>query len=213
MMISSSIRRLLLLLVGGMIVVLAACDSAPVDKRYLESEDYKQFRKTQKEEYVAQVDNRRTLEKYLNTLVQCKKTTELSFPLQITKNVLKKEGGNCGALTNYFSTGFKVKMVGYSFFKPIFIRWVLLQRETVYKNIELLAVTHKGTTMLDFQKVGKFRKNLSQNISTDIRVSQKGDFVYITSVSERNLIYPIEQQQVITNGYIVNRNGKVSIQQ
>ncbi|WP_138429544.1 hypothetical protein [Fodinibius saliphilus] len=199
-------------LILGILIIFGGCDSAPVDKRYLNSKEFKQFSKTQKQEYAAQVSDRHSLEKFINALVVCKKKTKLSFPLQFKKNLLKSDGSKCSRVTKHFNTSFDVEIIGYSYFEPIFIRWIILERASVYENLELLVVTHKEDKVLDFQVVGNFRKNLSQKISTDIRVSQKGDFVYITSVSDRNLKYPIEQEQIVENKYLIGRKGQIGIQ-
>ncbi len=192
-----------------LLFILSGCESPPVDKDYLESESYKEFDKIRKQEYAAQVNSRESLEAYLQELINCPKGDELSLPLQFSENQLQNPENQCRQLTDQFNTSFKVQILGYSRFKATFIRWILLEKESVYKDLELLAVTHRDTTLAGVQTVGTFKKNLSQNISTDIRVSQKGEFIYITSYTDRSLKYPFTYDNIIESAYKIDSLGVI----
>jgi len=193
-----------------LIFILSGCESPPVDKDYIQSERFKKFDELRKQEYAAQVNNRESLEAYLKELIKCPKGEELTLPLQFSENHLQKSGKQCQQLVDQFNTSFDVQMLGYSQFKGTFIRWVSLENESVYKNLELLAVAHRDTILNGVQTVGTFKKNLSQNISTDIRVSQKGEFVYITSYTDRSLKYPFEYDNIIESAYKIDSLGTIS---
>lgn len=197
---------------GCLLLFFSGCETDPVDKRYLQSEGYLEFEEKRQREYSAQVDSDESLQKYLHELIKCDKGPEFSLPFHFDNNILKKSGEECRRVSDRYNTPFKVYLLGYSRLKDVYLRWLLLESESVYKDLELITVTHRDSTLIDFQRMGSFKKNLSQKISTDIRVFQKDDLIYISSVRNKSLQYPIEMEDVLQDTFRIDKDGLIDEQ-
>ncbi|WP_440998731.1 hypothetical protein [Fodinibius sp. SL11] len=191
-------------------VVLFSCsDRAPVNEQYLETETYKQFSKNQQNEYTTRLKNLQSLKKYLTEFAECNTEQELSFPVQFDGSILEREHNACEQVAEKVNRNFTSQRIGYSKWQDIVIRWILLQKESVYEDAELLAATYRGNTLIGFQTVGVFRQNLQQNFSTDIEVAQDRDQIVIKSAVDRGIKYPFEQNNVIETVYQVDTSGTI----
>lgn len=191
------------------LLFISCGDSAPVDRQYLESDEYTQFSEKQQEEYAAQIKDYQTLRKYLTEFTNCQKGIERQLPLQINFSILKESKNECEEVDDKFNTNFDTQIFGYSSLKDVIIRWIILKKESAYIDAELLAVTYRDGEMIDFQTVGVFRENLSQDISTHISVSRKDDFVYISSAMDRGIKYPFEYDNIIESEFRVDTLGVI----
>lgn len=191
------------------LTVFASCDRAPVDKDYLKSKEYSRFSKKQQQEYAAQVRSNESLQKYLAAFNRCDRGRKWDFPLQIDPSTLKKYGRECKKVADEFNASFRTLNIGYTAYGEVKIRWIVLKRKSVYEDSEFLAVTYRDSSLVDFQSLGEFRENLSQDISTVVEVSQKGDFIYISSMVNRNRNYPIKQQNTIKWAYRIDSLGAI----
>lgn len=191
-------------------ILFSGCDDAPVDKNYTRSREYRSFQEKQEREYAAQVESRKSLEKYLSAYRKCDKGQIREFPLQIDYTFLEKFGSECDLISDSFHTDFTSESFGYSQLNDVSIRWILLKRVSAYDNWEFLAATYLDTALVSFQKLGTFRKNLSQNISTAISVSRKGDLAYISSRMNRGFTYPFRYENVIDRTYVIDSDGRIS---
>ena len=197
------------------IVGATACseEPEPVNAKYLESDLYTSFEERAKAEFSAQLWDYQSLQSYLRQLVKCDKGRFFSFPLQIDRAKISKftEGPylKCEALAGFNDWGFGVKNIGYSRFEDVFIRWILVEKESVYRDWELLAVTHRDTVLTGFKSLALFRKNLSQEIATEIKVSRTGQLAYISTTTQRTVNYPIEQENAVKAEYEVDSLGVI----
>lgn len=191
-------------------IFLFSCgERAPVNEEYLDSEDYKQFKKNQQKEYAIRIKTHQSFKNFLTGFVECSGGRELSFPIQFGGEILEMDQGSCDTVRNKFNRNFTISYIGYSEWKDIIIRWILLQKESVYDNAELLAVTYHDNSLIGFQTVGVFRENLQQNFSTEIEVSQHDDHLNIKSVMDRGLKYPFEYDNVIQSTFQIDTTGKI----
>lgn len=191
------------------LTVLTYCDRAPVDEEYLKSKEYSRFSKKQQEEYAAQIRSNKSLQKYLAAFNRCDKGRRWELPLQIDSSTLKKDGRECKKVADDFNAGFKTLNIGYSSFEEVLIRWMVMKKRSVYEDFEFLAVTYRDSSLVDFHSIGEFRENLSQDISTVVQVSHKGDFIYISSIVNRNINYPIEQENIVKSTYRIDSAGAI----
>lgn len=204
----------------GLIVCLlpVACKnkSEPVDTQYINSEEYRQFAEDSRKEFYAQINRRRSMQAYLSKLINCGKGAELSLPLQIDVNSLQlkfaEDYKECETLKERNNAAFNAYEIGYFTFGEIDIHWILVDIESIYRNQELLAATYRDTTLVDFKTVGSFKKNLAQNISTDIRVFKRGGLIYIDTSLQRKIMYPIEQENIVRTTYVIESGGIITAQ-
>lgn len=188
----------------------------PIDTEYLKSEEYKKFNTDRQEEFFAQINDYESLQEFLRKAITCPRGPELSLPLQLDENNLQEDvggrGNRCEFLETSTSSPYEIQSIGYSRFNDIIIRWFLLVKESVYEDSELLAVTSDDKKLTDFNIIGKFGKNLSQKISSDIQVFQRSELIYIYTTLKRKVMYPIEQENVVKNNYIINSTGNITEQ-
>lgn len=187
-------------------------DRPPVNEQYLKSEGYKQFSKSQQNEYSTRLRNRRSLKKYLADLSDCNLGENLKFPIQFDSSTLNKEQDSCNEVSRTINRNFYHKSIGYTDWKDIIIRWILIQKESVYTDAELVAATYRGDTLLSFQTVGIFRQNLQQQFSTNITVVEEDDHLLIQAVMDRGIKYPFEQNNIIETVFEIDTAGEIAEQ-
>ncbi len=198
-----------------MCLILTACEkeSEPVNKEYIESEAYKEFKKDSKNHFSEQINGYESLHLYLQKFDPCTNALTLSLPLQLDKNTLQKYAvefeNKCGSTEPEDIPPYNLQDIGYTSLKDLTIRWMILEKESIYEDQQLLAVAYKDTELSDFKIIGKFKKNLSQKISSDIQVSQRGKLVYIYTKMRRDIMYPIEQKNIVETNYLINRSGDI----
>jgi hypothetical protein len=196
-------------------LIVTACEkeSEPIDKEYIESEAYKNFKKNSNNNFSEQINGYESLHHYLQKFEPCAKALKLSLPLHIDKNMLQRNAADFGKECEVPGTGgispYNMQDIGYTSLKQITIRWIILEKESIYEDQQLLAVAYKDSVLSDFKIIGKFQKNLSQKISSDIQVSQRGELVYINTTMRRNILYPIEQKNITETNYRINSNGDI----
>lgn len=197
----------LLLLIS---VFLFSCgDRAPVDREYLKSERYQQFSERQSQEYTLRIENYESLEKYLSEFGQCDLGIKRNYPLQIDNRILEQEFSRCDEVDDKYDSNFTIQNFGYSPFKEITIRWIIVQQESVYENTELFVTTYRNDSLISFQTVGVFRQNLQQDISTNIEVDREDNFIRIQSSMDRGIKYPFNYDNVIQSTYEIDEFGNI----
>lgn len=203
------------LFVAFVLTVLAGCgeEREPVNAEYLQSDLYSSFEERARAEFSAQLWDYQSLGKYLKQLIKCEKGRYFAFPLQFDRAKIeqytKGPSPDCGQLAGYNDWGFRVENIGYSRLEDVFIRWILVEKESVYKDWELLAVTHRDTVLTGFKSLALFRKNLSQEIATEIKVSTSGEIAYISTLTERSTNYPIQQENAVKAEYVIDSRGLI----
>ena len=198
-------------LIFGLLVF--SCSDPPVDRQYLKSKDYSQFNQKQQSEYATRISSYQSLKKYLATFQQCGTGAPRSLPLQVDADLLQDVKHECTEISNVFKTDFETKIVGHSRSGDILIRWLLLKKkQTVYQDWEFLAATYKDEKLLSFQTLGTFRKNLSDDISTKIKITEEAAQIRITAYTNRGIQYPIKQENIIKFVFLINAEGMIENQ-
>lgn len=194
-------------------VIFFSCgERAPVNEQYLESKDYKKFKKSQQKEYTIRIKNRPSLKKFLTNYVKCDLGKELDFAIHLDDRILEIDQHSCDSIGNKINRSFTTSYIGYSAWKDMVIRWILFKRKSFYDHAELLAVTYRNDSLIGFQTVGVFKDNLQQHFSTNIEVIEQDKYVFIHSVMERGLKYPFEYKKVIESTFQIDSTGKFTEQ-
>lgn len=187
-----------------------ACgEDAAVDESYLDSEAYSEFSEHQQEEYAAQIKNYNSLQKYLAAYARCPMGKEWAFPLQIDADTFDEYGGECEEIAAKFDRNYSARNIGYSRFQDFVIRWLVLQKESVYEDSELLAATYRDDALASFQSIGLLRENLSEDISTRVEADLQDQFVDISSYKNRGMRYPFRYDNVIESTYRIDTSGVI----
>lgn len=210
--IPDSVFAVLVKIIYPLLIVafLISCgDRAPVDREYLESEKYRTFSEKESQEQNFRIENYKSLEKYLAEFGQCDLGKERNYPLQVDNRILEQEFSTCEGISNKYNTNFRIQNFGYSSFEDILIRWIIVQRESIYEDTEFIAATYRDGSLVGFQTVGVFRQNLQQHISTNIKVERQENNILIRSSMIRGIKYPFNYDNVIQSSFRIDTLGVV----
>lgn len=190
------------------IVACTENEQESLDQEYLESRQFETFQDEASEEKKYNEELDQSLEWHLQQFSDCE-VSHLSIPFELSYEKV-------GALIMDASEGCivesrsqRLKLLGETNKQNQKIRWVLLERETAYRDQEVMAVTFQDDELRSFKTVGIFRKNPSEKISSKIQARSQADEVRIISLTSRDIFYPIEQTNKITTEYRVSASGNI----
>lgn len=190
--------------------MMACSKTAPIDQRYLQSTQYAEFNHRVTQEARRNSKKNRSLQKFLKQQGRCGSEPLLVVPLVLTlekiTDLAKKMGANCSVEAD----GQHLQLLGKSRGPHHTIKWVLLQRETVYQDKELIAAAFKDDHLRSFKTVGVFKDNLSEHISSTVHVDTSAEGIRIATETHRQIKYPFEQTNTIQTRYRLDRNGGIS---
>ncbi|HEX6982562.1 MAG TPA: hypothetical protein VF181_07355 [Balneolaceae bacterium] len=189
---------------------LTSCDSGSVDQNYVKSGKYEEFERKSRQEAIRKDKQKRSFAAHMQALGNCKQS-EAHFPLKISRkqiaSLLKTSAEDCEQLMVADRLGFEIQLLKEIQLPSYTLKWVLLDQKSVYDNRRLLAVTFRNDSLVNFEEVGVFQKNLSKDINTTIEVTKKGEKLLIESEINRKIIYPVEQKNVINRRFTINPKG------
>lgn len=190
------------------IVACTENEKESLDQDYLDSPQYEPFRNEASEEKKLHDKLNKSLGWHLQQFSDCE-VSNLSIPFELD---YEKVGGlimdaSEGCIIE--SRAHRLKMLGESIEQDQKIRWVLIERETAYRDQEVVAATFRDGELRSFKTVGVFRKNPSEKISSEIQTRNDGNEIRIVSRTSRNIFYPIEQNNLITTEYKVSASGDI----
>lgn len=183
-----------------------------IGQEYLNSESYREFEEETGKEIKQKENQLRGVAEHLEELPECETTNGLSPPFVINQKelrILREHSADCNLSLNDEASRFTLSMLGRSSLQDIDLYWVLIDWQTMYTDQELLAVTAYNDSLKSFKKVGIFKKNLARDIKTEARVQLVGGNVQITSVTNRKITYPIEQDNVVVTKYSIDPQGTI----
>jgi hypothetical protein len=183
-----------------------------IGQKYLDSESYREFEEKTETEITQTENQLQGVAEHLEELAECETSNGMSFPFVINQEeltTLLEQSTDCNLGSNNEASRFSLSMLGRSSLQDIDLYWVLVDWQTMYTDQELLAVTAYNDNLRSFKKVGIFNKNLSRDIKTEVRVQLMGANVRITSVANRKILYPIEQDNVEITKYSINPQGTI----
>lgn len=180
-----------------------------VDQEYLDSQEYSSFKDDANTEIKENAEASKTLSQDLQKVAECTTAEQLSIPLSTNEDDLaewlQSASKEC-QLENEVRT---ITLLGSKKITDVNMQLVLFERQTVYTDDELIAVTYNGDELLSFTTVGIYQKNPTREITSDVRFEKDGDGILITSVTNRKIKYPIDQENRIETLYKVDGNGGI----
>lgn len=179
-----------------------------VDQDYLESQEFSSFNQDVIEERLKKAKNI-TLESRLQQFSQCQDHNQIRIPFDIDNREIISLSESTSEICTVGDSRQSLKLLGESRFQDQIIRWILLERQTAYRDQELFVTTFKDGELRSFNTVGIYKENPSEDIKTEIRVRNKGNVLYVTSRTNRHLLYPIDQQNAVTTEYQIDTDGGI----
>jgi hypothetical protein len=86
---------------------------------------------------------------------------------------------------------------------------VVLDRQRAYRDDELIVAVFEDKSLKSFQSIGTFKKNPSEEILSNIEGEITGASFRIQVRTNRNIFYPIEQQNITQAELEINAEGKI----
>jgi hypothetical protein len=90
------------------------------------------------------------------------------------------------------------------------LRWYLLERQSAYRDAELIVATFDGNKLRSFMSVGLFEKIPARTVSTTISVNERNNMLYIRSETNRDIKYPLDQENIIVTEFEVDADGGIN---
>lgn len=200
---------LLLLITSVGMISCSEEEAETVDQEYLDSEEYSSFKENADKEINERSQESKTLSEDLQKISTCSSVETLSLPLTADGNSLAEQLENISdecRLENEIRT---ITLLGNHSMPEVNLQLVLLERQTVYRDDELIAVTVDGEELRSFQTVGIYQKNPTREITTELTLQQNGSGIRINTVTSRNIQYPIDQENSIETVYEVDAKGGI----
>lgn len=179
-----------------------------VDQDYLDSQEFSSFNQDAIEERLQKAKNI-TLESRLQQFSQCIDSNQIRIPFDIDSREIISLSEGTSEICTVGNGQQSLKLLGESRLQDQTIRWILLERQTAYRDQELFATTFQGGELRSFNTVGIYKENPSEDIKTEIRVRNKGNVLHVTSRTNRHLLYPIDQQNAVTTEYQIDTDGGI----
>lgn len=197
------------------LVCLLGCSSGSdqeiVNQQYVDSEEYDHFAKQADREQEDARQRKRGIKAQLQNIGDCSAPRTLSVPFKIDSLTLAQWKGDnpdsCFEERSFKEYPYTLEIIGETSFQNTEVIWILRSRRSVYRDQELLVATIKDQELRNAEKVAQYRKNLEEDISTDVEVSDQGDKLVIATVEHRNIKYPIEQKNSIKMMYSIDNKG------
>ncbi|MGD8747255.1 MAG: hypothetical protein PVI44_02200 [Balneolaceae bacterium] len=193
-------------------IIILACDDKRneiVNRDYIQSEGYAAFERNAKREISQNLSRANTLQASLEKLPKCSQNGDLSLPKDIAGELFSeaRRRGICGDPDSEYP----LKLVGRDHFKNFDLYLVLIDDNLLNTSRKLLGVTFKTNQLLSYRMIGLFKKSISKDISSKIKIRKDGGIIKIISKTERVIRYPIEQRHVIVNRFEINEYGEIHL--
>lgn len=197
-------------------LLFTACsdgNQSTVDQQYLNSKQYAEFKKRSLHETQQKKRKDLSLQSFLQQFGNCADVQLKSLPIEFdadqVQHLLDTPKNFCSIETDTR----EIRFIAESFLSGYTLRWILVAQKTAYQDQELIASTFSDGELRSFTTVGVFKKNLSERITSNIRVQSQDGGIRITSTTNRDIIYPIEQANTIVSEYVIDEAGNITKQE
>ncbi|MEL7834821.1 hypothetical protein [Fodinibius sp. Rm-B-1B1-1] len=179
-----------------------------VDQQYLDSQEYNSFKKDTDQEIERSANKGMNIGQQLQTLSTCESTAQITSPATFGWDEMQDyiKGTEC----QQDQEGSRIIFFGKQQWQNHFLGWFLIEYQSAYRDAEIVVATFHGGQLRSFQTVGVFEKVPAREISTIISISEKNGALYIKSETNRNIKYPLKQENTIVVEYRIDDSGGIS---
>lgn len=207
------VRCTLLLFVSiGLISCNQETNEQQIDQEYMNSESYSDFEQESSQE-MSQKENRiEGISGYIPKLPECNSINSVSLPLVIDQQSLtnmQQSSSDCGINASNRDSEFRLSPLGKNALQGVEVYWVLVDWQSVYTDQEVIIATFQGEKLLSFKTVGTYQKNVTRDVSSKMQARMNGDMIRITSETDRDIKYPIDQNNTIISEYTIDAQGAI----
>lgn len=198
------------------LIVVSGCSSPEpkeIDQKYIDSRAYHSFSEQAEQERDQAQNMKVGLTAQLKSLAECSASPYISDPFTIDSTTVAtwEDSAENDCLDNSSSrrSPYSLRVLAQSAFKDMKILWILRSRTSIYRDQELFVTTYGDQGLLSAESIGVFRKNLKEKVSTDIKVSSRDNELTIETVENREIRYPLEQNNTIETVYNIDEQGLI----
>lgn len=207
--------------IAGYILLLAAVaavffyfyDSSLINEAYLSSEKYQQLQKELDKEHARIESENRDISEVFSKLVFSESSPQLNLPVQLDSLSIRKYLSDSPRLPiepqgldkppnrkfNYYNLGVAVR-------DSIEIVFVLVERASVYLDIEVWMATRYNNSFVDVEGIARFKNSITDRVHTELLIGEDS----IEADMQRIRKYPIFQQAEERYRYLINGQGEIS---
>lgn len=200
---------LLVLLVFTFFVSCSEDEKHTVDQQYLDSEEYTSFKENADSEIQTSQNDSENIGEDLVAITECTSAQTFVTPVSfewVDIEELRGQVANCEKK----SESTTITMFAQQKWSNQVLRWYILERQSAYRDAEVIVATFDGNRLRSFMSVGFFEKIPARTVSTTISVNQRDDMLYIRSETNRNIKYPLDQENTIITDYEIDANGGIN---
>lgn len=188
-----------------------------VDESYIGSEGYRALEKQMESDQEAYRNSNSTLLAAIHRTLAIEETNRVPLPLNVSLDSV--------TVDTLLDKSRKIRMdenrlLSSEFQNAGFYRWfsfktrdytgilTLISLPGMYPNIEAGLTTVRDSTIIDGAMIGRFQKNLSELVITDIFFNSPAEIV--TTV-QKTRYYPVEQNNSVTYRYTISEDGIIEM--
>ena len=209
-------KRFCLINLAFWILLSTACtdtNQSTIDQQYLQSKQYAEFKKRSLHETKQKALKGSSLQSFLQQFGNCADVQLTPLPVEFDADQVQHLLDTPTKLCSIETDTREIRLIAESFVSGYTLRWILVAQKTAYRDQELIASIFSDGELRSFTTVGVFKKNLAERITSNIRVQAHDDGIRITSTTNRDIIYPIEQANTIKSEYVINEAGNITKQE
>ena len=210
-MISNALHRIIVrVIIALFTLVMFSCaeeQNQTVDEQYLDSQEYNSFKENSEKERTKRADQNDDLGQQLSAFVECE-VSELPLPTTIEWDNIQSLAKDSECVQEWIKS--EISFIGKQDRPNITIGWFLVEYQSAYRDAEIIVATFVDEQIRSFQTVGLFEKVPAREINTTVSVDWKGDGIYIRSETNRDINYPLDQENSIVASYKIDANGGIS---
>lgn len=196
---------------------LCACsngqDDQAIGESYLNSERYQQFERQSVKERSGKSDEATAFEGILSSLLTDPATKELNPPVQIDSLSVDKYLDASAACELKLSMLNEPARMDYTYYPVakterdgLNLLFFLIQKSSVYRDIELAVATFNDTTLIRARSLAEFKKTISMRVGSKVQVGRSLDII---SEIKREPFYPVPQEYHTIYRYTIDEKGEI----
>jgi len=201
------------------VIALNSCSldgSDTINDRYLNTEQYQSFKSQADAEIQQNLRRHKELREYIGQLTNCSAVRQFPATFTITrqhidtlKTISVPSDSTCIINSTLNEVRFQITVIGKTELRDLRILWLLLDLRSAYEDYQLLTATFREKSMIDFDAIGIFKRNLSERLMSKVHVRRRGDHIDIFNTTERMIKHPIEQNYSVEQNYRIGADGIV----
>lgn len=205
-------RSACLFILVAFLFVASSCTenkNRTVDQQYLDSQEYSSFKENADSEIQSSQNDSENIGEDLVAIAECTPVQTFAIPVSFEWNDIeehRRQSSDCEKK----SESITITLFGQQEWSNMVLRWYLLERQSAYRDAEVIVATFDGNKLRSFRSVGLFEKIPARSVSTTITVNERNNVLFIRSETNRDIEYPLDQENIIVTEFEVDADGGIN---